>query len=164
MAKQVEVLETERLILRGIREDDAAEIVKWRSDPGVYRYFKNPKKITIESHLDWYHTRYLQDENRMDWMCIVKETGEKIGVFGLVLSQEEAEVNYLLAPEAQHKGYAREVISVLIAFTNRTLRKKRVTAEIHHFNYASVKLVENLGFKLSTEEDEFLLYKIGERP
>ena len=158
MAKQVEELETERLILRGIREDDAPEIVKWRSDPEVYRYFKNPHRITIEEHMHWYHDRYLLDENRIDWMCIEKATGNKAGVFGLVLDEEKTEINYLLAPQVQHKGYAREIIGFLFFYSHILFDTNTVIAEIHKKNYPSIALVENLGFVLTGAKDDFLIY------
>ena len=158
MAKEVEILQTERLILRGIREDDASEIVKWRSDPEVYCFFKNPQKITIESHLNWFRTNYVQDESRYDWICLEKETGKKVGVFGLVLSNEKAEVNYLLASEAQHKGYAREAIGSLITYSHNLFDAKKVFAEIHKDNFPSIALVEKLGFVLTEAEENFLIY------
>ncbi len=158
MAKKVEELQTDRLILRGIREEDAPEIVKWRSDPEVYQYFKNPQKITIESHLNWFHTNYLQSENRFDWMCLEEETGKKVGVFGVVLSNEDVEINYLLASEAQHKGYAREAIGSLITYSHNLFDTKKVFAEIHKDNYPSIALVEKLGFVLTETEANFLIY------
>ena len=49
MASNPERLRTERLILRGINETDAIEIVEWRSDPEVYRYFKECRNCIIHS-------------------------------------------------------------------------------------------------------------------
>ena len=46
MASNVETISTERLLLRGIDESDTAEIVKWRSNPEAYKYFKDPHEIT----------------------------------------------------------------------------------------------------------------------
>ncbi len=158
MAKEVEELQTERLILRGIREEDAPEIVRWRTDPEVYRFFKNPQKITIESHLNWFRTNYLQDENRFDWICLEKETGNKIGVFGLVLRDDYAEINYLLAPEAQHKGYAREAIRCNISFVKVKYNLKKFVAEIHEDNSSSISLVEKLEFEYSRNNGSFLVY------
>lgn len=157
MAKQVEELETERLILRGIREDDAPEIVKWRSDPEIYRYFKNPHKITLEEHLQWFHDRYLPDENRLDWMCIEKATGNKIGVFGLIIEGNEAEINYLLAPEAQHKGYASEAIECQILFIEKN-NINRVIAEIHGENLPSIALAKRLGLNFLKSENHFVIF------
>ncbi len=45
MAKNVAELESERLILRGITEDDAPEIVEWRSDSEAYKFLRSPYRI-----------------------------------------------------------------------------------------------------------------------
>ncbi len=85
MAKNVAELESERLILRGITEDDALEIVEWRSDPEAYKFFRSPHRITMDEHLAWFRNNYLSNDNRLDWMCFEKSSGSKIGVFGSVV-------------------------------------------------------------------------------
>ena len=85
MAKNVAELESERLILRGITEDDAPEIVEWRSDPQAYKFFRSPHRITMDEHLAWFRNNYLSNDNRFDWMCFEKSSGSKIGVFGSVV-------------------------------------------------------------------------------
>lgn len=85
MAKNVAELESERLILRGITEDDAPEIVEWRSDPEAYKFFRSPHRITMDEHLAWFRNRYLSNDDRFDWMCFEKSSGSKIGVFGSVV-------------------------------------------------------------------------------
>ena len=157
MAKEVEELQTKRLILRGIREEDAPEIVKWRSDPEVYRYFKNPQKITIESHLNWYYHNYLLDESRFDWICVDKQTEKIIGVFGLNYNGNNAEVNYLLVPEAQHKGYAQEAINCLISHA-RNYNVKTIIAEIHKDNSPSIALAERMRFVYVKNNENFMIF------
>ena len=104
--KNIPELHTERMILRGIEEGDASDIVRWRGDSEVYRYFKFPHQITMEEHLNWYQHRYLSNPDRLDWIGVVAEDGRKAGVFGLAMDEDTAEVSYLLAPETQHRGYA----------------------------------------------------------
>lgn len=159
LGKIINTIETERLLLRGITEDDAAEIVEWRTDPAVYKYFKNPHKITIEEHLKWYYESYLFDDTRFDWLCTEKDTGEKIGVFGLIRKGNIAEVNYLLSPSAQHKGYAAEGIQRLIQFSVEVWDIHQIIAEIHKDNKASIALVERLGFSRKSD-GEFVVYLI----
>jgi len=160
MARDLEIIQTDRLILRGINEEDTYEIVKWRSDPEVYRFFKNPHQISVKEHLAWYNNSYLVNEDRFDWMCIEKATGGKVGVFGLAKTSDCVEVNYLLAPEAQHKGYAAESIEGIIRYARKKWHVKRVVAEIHRDNTPSLALVQGMGFKMSAQKDEFVLYAI----
>lgn len=161
MASNPEKIQTERLILRGINETDAPEIVEWRSDPNVYRFFKSPHKITVKEHFNWYNNKYLFDENRFDWMCIEKTTGKKIGVFGLIRDGDSVELNYLLAPDAQHKGYACEAIKHIMKYAVEKWHSERVVAEIHKNNMPSIALVKKLGFELLYTKGEFSSYGIG---
>ena len=158
MAKNVAELESERLILRGITEDDAPEIVEWRSDPEAYKFFRSPHRITMDEHLSWYRNNYLSNNNRFDWICVDKSSGRKIGVFGAVRDGKTAEVNYLLAPYAQHKGYALEAVKMVIEYVRSELHIKRVAAEIHRDNAPSIALAERTGFTLESESGDFLLY------
>ena len=159
--KDISELHTERIILRGIDESDAEEIVRWRGDPEVYRYFKAPHQITLTEHLDWYHYQYLTSPDRMDWIGLLAENGRKIGVFGLVFDGDAAEVSYLLAPEAQHFGYAVEAVRELIRFAFST-GIRQVTAEIHRENSASLNLARRLGFRQMDHKGDFLIYGIEE--
>ena len=158
MCKELSVVTTERLILRGITEEDSRDIVLWRANPEVYQYFKSPKALTIQDHLDWLHNIYAASDNRFDWMCLEQQTGRHVGVFGLVRKEGEAEVNYLLAPSAQHRGYGYEAVKRLILFANRTWNTKRFIAEIHSQNLASLKLIEKLGFVEEARNGNFILY------
>lgn len=158
MAQNIEIIETERLLLRGIDVADAEQIVNWRSKPDVYMYFKSPHQITLDEHLNWYSTSYLSNANRFDWMCVEREKKDRIGVFGLYKDQESAEVNYLLDPRAQHKGYATEAIRALIEYAFEKWGSKRILAEIHKENKASIELVKRLGFRVVSQDNIFVVY------
>lgn len=158
MAIVTDIIETERLRLRGIDGTDAPLIAAWRGDPAVYRYFKNPRKITEEEHLRWYRERYLPDEAREDRMCLT-EDGERIGVFGLIREGDEAEVSYLLAPEARGKGYASEAVNGLLRYAKETWGIRRATAEIHKDNGPSLALARRLGFTPAGETGDFIIFE-----
>ena len=160
MARNLDIINTERLTLRGIKEEDTPEIVCWRVNPDVYSFFKSPRRINIEEHLNWYHNLYLDNNNRFDWMCIEKTTNKKIGVFGLMRNRDTVEVNYLLAPEAQHKGYASESIDSLIKYAKEKWNITKFIAEIHKDNTPSIALIKRLGFTLERNSDDFVIYGI----
>ncbi|MBR1906634.1 MAG: GNAT family N-acetyltransferase [Clostridiales bacterium] len=160
MAQGFDTIETGRLLLRGIDESDAELIVEWRSVPDVYRFFKSPHKITFDEHMNWYRNSYLKNSERFDWICIEKESKRRIGVFGLIRDGDKAQINYLLAPEGQHKGFAAEAVSKLIEYATEKWNCKQVVAEIHRNNKPSLALVVKLGFKKVSEDEQFEIYGI----
>ena len=146
--KEVPVLYTARLTLRGIVEEDTHVIVALRSDPNVYKFFVSPHQITEEEHLTWYKHSYLSNGNRIDWITF-DTASNLVGVFGVKREDEnsaEAEVSYILSPEQYGKGYASEAVKRLIQFCRDEWKCKYVTAEVHKDNNDSIRFAEKLGF------------------
>ena len=160
--KIVPKIKTERVVLRGIIELDTDFIVAWRGNPNVYPYFRFPHVLTKKEHLQWFYSRYCLDYNRYDWMAIEKQTEKPIGLFGLHKNQEEPEeieINYLLAEEAQGKGYAKEVVEELIKWAKKQWNAKMIFAEIHCKNNASLNFIEKMKFTKDRAVGEFFIYK-----
>lgn len=149
MVHKIDKIETERLLLRGIDESDAETIVLWRSVSNVYKYFKASHQISLDEHLNWYWNRYLSNNDRFDWMCIERKDKQRIGVFGMVRKGDKAEVNYLLAPEAQHKGYASEAIQNMIGYAQKKWNTKQIVAEIHEEKYAFYYISSETWFQIN---------------
>ena len=68
------------------------------------------------------------------------------------------EINYMLKPEARHKGYASEAVRRIIDYVRSEFHVKRFIAEIHKDNLPSVALAERNGFTLESSSGDFLLY------
>lgn len=160
--KIVPELETERLVLCDIEEKDTSRIVRWRSNPEVYRYFLLQHPLTKEEHLNWFYNSYINDCNRYDWMARKKEDGQAVGVFGVKRESEQArnaEVSYILSPEHQGMGYASEAVEKVIQFAKECWKCQKVTAEIHIENKRSIGLVERLGFSFLSSSREFCVFE-----
>lgn len=159
--KEVPVLQTARLTLRGIIEEDTHVIVALRSDPKVYKYFFSPHQITEEEHLAWFYNNYIYNEDRMDWSAF-DTAGNLVGVFGVkrkTKNSKEAEVSYLLSPDQYGKGYASEAIKRLIQFCREVWKCAYVTAEVHENNIDSIRFAEKLDFQIEAQNGVFLFYK-----
>lgn len=159
MIKEFKGIYTDSLLLRQINEKDSDFIVNMRSDYEVYRYFKFPHKISLKEHNNWYYNNYLNDSDRLDCVCIKKDTNEKIGVFGLIRKNNWIEINYIIKNEFRHKGYAKKIIKVLLEHLAYKNDVEGVIAEIHKDNSASIKLVESLGFQKQEITGNFIIYK-----
>lgn len=161
MAKVAPIIETERLILRGIEIGDTEDIVKWRSDKRIYQYFLAPHAISKEEHIKWYNTVYLEDERRIDWICLKKDTREVIGVFGIKRSNtqaEKGEISYLLSPEFRNCGFGREAVGGVIQWCE-TCGINEVIAVIHEGNKKSIEFIRSFGFRQSDTKGSFLIYE-----
>ena len=151
---------TMRITLRELDASDATNIVEWRSRPEVYKYFKSPHAITRKEHMDWYNNYYLKDNNRFDYMLIMKETKEPLGVFGIkyLPDAESVEISYLIKRDAQGKGYAKEAVQLLISIAQEKWNCKKIVAEIHKDNVASIRFIKKQNFVLEKQHQDFILF------
>ena len=159
--KKVPVLQTARLIMRGITEEDTRAIITLRSDPNVYKYFVSPHQITEEEHLSWFKNNYIFNEDRLDWIAFDMAV-RLVGVFGVKRDNKdskEAEVSYILAPQQYGKGYASEAVNCLIQFCREEWKCVCVTAEVHEENSDSIRFAEKLGFAIELKNGSFFCLK-----
>lgn len=153
-------IKTERLFLREISEDDTSKIVEWRSDPEIYKLFLNPHKLTVQEHTSWFHNEYINNQNRIEWICYIDDL--PIGVFGIKrknCKSKDAEVSYLVDSKVRQNGYAREAVIGILVWAADRWEITRVIAEIHRSNISSKRFIEKLGFKNVEKTGEFLIYR-----
>ena len=156
---KIDPLTTKRCLIREIETADTEQIVLWRSDPNVYKYFKYPVKIDHNHHLKWFKDSYLPNENRIDFIAILKESNKKIGLFGINrLDNESAELSYLLDNDYHGKGFASEIIGELEDFFSKKWGIKLFLAEIHKDNVKSIKFIEKIGYVKLESRKYFSIY------
>ena len=151
---------SDRLNYREITLEDAPLIVKWRSDPSVYKYFTRPHKITVDEHVNWFNNSYKNDSNRIDFMALDRD-GKPVGIFGIRRDDSapfEAEVSYIIDPEFYGQGYGSEGVRWLVSKCGEIWNCRAVTAEIHKDNVSSVNLVKKLGFTEQKTNGNFVIY------
>lgn len=154
-------LKTKRLILQGITSEDADRIVRWRSDRSVYRYFQAPHKLSKEEHMAWYENKYVTDDDRFQWVGIRKDTGEKIGVFGVKrdrIIRQEAEISYLLDKQSRRFGFAGEAVQRIMEWC-MDHGMTSLKAMVHEENEDSIRFIERMGFCKNGQSGCFILYR-----
>lgn len=152
--------ENEEVVLREISADDAGLIVRWRSDPDVYRFFKNPRKITLEEHLAWFDRCYLPDADRFDFI-VLTPNGDPVGTVSAVWEPEAhcVEVSYLICPEHRRKGWARKALRAVCGFSLGRWPVREFVAVVHRQNHASMSFIQGQGFAREKEAGPFFIYR-----
>lgn len=151
---------TQRLWLREIDESDAETIVRLRSNPKYYRYFLNPRKLSVDEHLKWYKMNYVNNPDRLDWLAIDDENGSIVGLFGMKkVESNVAEVSYLLSDNQRRKGYASEAVIEMIKWVCRNWGITTFIANIHYENFVSITFIEKLQFKKAERNGNFIIYR-----
>jgi len=102
------------------------------------------------------------DRNAGDFIIVRIEDNQPVGrvrYFHLNMLNRAAELGYIVAPDEQNKGYAKEGLKLLIDYLFSHLNLNKVYAQTATFNKTSIKLLESLNFKLAGTLRQHHYYK-----
>ena len=113
------VLQTSRLLCRPLTENDWTFFLTLQQNPDVMRFVADARteeeiRTAFDSRLpEWF-------PGSPHWLCLLlcdKTSGAPLGVTGYIQESNEcAEVGFLLAPEAQGKGYGAESLHAVCEY------------------------------------------------
>ncbi|MEG0592030.1 MAG: GNAT family N-acetyltransferase [Coprobacillus sp.] len=149
------ILETERLILRELQQDDFLDLSEILQDPEVvYAYEHAFNNKDVQEWIDRQRMRYKKYGFGL-WAVVLKSTGEMIGQAGLTIQpykqQEVLEIGYLLKKKFWHQGYAIEATMGCKQYAFYKLDEKKVYCIIKADNHSSIKVAMNLGMNIEAE-------------
>ncbi len=143
-------LETERLVLRKLTDDDAAELFVYASDPQVARFVVWHPHQTLEdsrafigSVLDAYRRGEVAP-----WGLEHRQDGRLVGTCGFIAwhaAHRKAEVGYAMARPYWGQGLMAEAVRAVIAFGFERMQLLRVEALCELPNLASARVLEKVG-------------------
>jgi RimJ/RimL family protein N-acetyltransferase len=146
-------LETPRLRLTAITEDDAEEMAVVLSDPRLHEYIGGTPLGALElraQYRRWSAGSGNPDEVWLNWVVRLRATGEAIGFVQATVSRQAggrlaAEVAWVTGVPWQGRGFAAEAAGALVAWLAR-VGVVDVTACIHPRHRASERVAERVGF------------------
>ncbi len=145
------VLQTERLHLRELNEEDAKEIFFLRSDAGVLKYLgRAPAQIIEEAFTFIKMIKENQQNNEgILWAVTLKDDNKLIGTLGfwnLTKQHYRAEIGYVLNPEFHGKGIMHEALAKVLDHGFSLMKLHSVEANVNPKNAASIKLLKKNNF------------------
>ena len=156
-------LETNRLILREITEQDTEAIFKNYSDPEVAKWFFEHPLSDIEQAREFvraFKAEFVQGGG-LTWVIEHKQLSACIGTCSCALleSGDRVEMGFDLAKEHWNKGLMSEALSSIIEYGIDTLGLSTIEAHAYSTNARALRLLSKLGFKLVkvTEQDHFFV-------
>ena len=146
------MIETKRLILRRMNENDAGALLDIFSDPVAMRYFG----VTFDrAGMDKWVRQNLEHEKRHGFSLltvILKDSGEIIGDCGLETDQIEGRaivgVGFDFRRSCWGKGYATEAASAILRHVFTQFKFDSVAAWIDPANIPSLRVAERIGMTL----------------
>ncbi len=144
-------LESDRIVLRPWRENDAAALYKYASDPEVGPRAGWPPHKSIKESLEIIRTVFHSDTT---WAIVLKETGEPIGAMGYMISDgnllpsrsDEPLVGYWVGKPFWNQGICTEALQLMLDHIRETTDIRSLIGSHFIDNPASGRVMEKCGF------------------
>jgi [ribosomal protein S5]-alanine N-acetyltransferase len=147
---ELELIETDRLVLSGWRMDQVEDLVRLHGDPEISRYFtadglpwtREKCAVRLAEWIEQFAQR------RMGKLRVVRKSdGAMVGRagFGLHGPTGEPEIGYALFPEFQGHGYAIEAASALRDWIFRDTKWGHFIGFADVRNGASLRILRRIG-------------------
>lgn len=145
-------LQTERLLLKEITNEDAVVLYNMRSNPEIMKYVDRPAPNDLNEILELIEKmRVMKSKGEgISWGIFKKENPKlkigNIGLFRIIAEHYRAEIGYMLQQEEQQKGIMFEAMQAVIKYGFEEVNLHSIEANINPENTASQKLLEKAGF------------------
>lgn len=150
------ILETERLLMREMRHEDAEALFDMDSNPNVHTYLWQKPYTTIDdihTYIEMVRKQY-ERNNIGRFSTIIKATNELIGWTGIKYIDDHVEngktnfydYGYRLNEKHWNKGYATEASKAWLDYGFNQMNIKEMNAYTHFDNGASNHVLQKVGF------------------
>jgi len=166
------ILETERLLLRTLDQNDAPFYLRLVNEPTWLQYIGNRGVTTLEQArmaIENGPMQMFRQYGHCLYLVQLKQGGDPIGLCGLLKrdSLDDIDLGYALLPEYVGCGYTVEAASAVLQYAFSALDKRRVVAIVASENVKSMRVLERLGMQferlvsVDTQTAQVRLYAIA---
>jgi RimJ/RimL family protein N-acetyltransferase len=146
------IIETDRLILRRLSTDDAEFIHDLYNQPSFLQFIGDRGIRTLDDARDFLSKKLIESYERFGfglYLTLLKENDIPIGICGLVRREalEDVDVGFAFLPQYWSHGYAFESAYAVLAYAKDTLEIKRIAGITTVDNHGSIHVLEKLGLK-----------------
>ncbi|EGU61515.1 GCN5-related N-acetyltransferase [Vibrio nigripulchritudo ATCC 27043] len=144
-------IETERLILRALSENDAQDLYNIFSDHQVMKYWNCAPWDGLDVATQFIKTsrESMNNNKELTLGIYLKDSGKLLGkimLFNLEQESRRAEIGFGISRNFWGKGVVFEAASAVVEYAFNSLELRRIEAEIDPLNVASGNALERLGF------------------
>jgi [ribosomal protein S5]-alanine N-acetyltransferase len=155
------IIETERLILRHLRVEDAEDLYRIYSDPETVKFMGQGSASVEETrgHIQNHIEKYYNHHGFGLWATVLKENNGLIGRCGLLYQdiegRKDPELAYLLDSNFWGQGLATEAAQAIIKIGFDQYNFTRIIAVIKPQNTASIRVAQKVGMNYEREIASF---------
>lgn len=146
------ILETERLTLREFSATDAKFILLLLNTPTWLKFIGDKNVHNIQEAEDYLTNGPMASYKKNGfglWLVQLKESGEPIGMCGLIKRDylDYVDIGFALMPEYEGLGYGFEMAGATMSYSRKILKIEKVVAITDENNEASIKLLNKIGLQ-----------------
>jgi ribosomal-protein-alanine N-acetyltransferase len=153
------ILITERLTLRQLVISDEQEIFTLRSDREINRYLDRQVSNTIEDARNFINkvNENINKNDSLYWAITLSDKNIFVGTICLFSFSDEnskCEIGYELLTNFQGRGIMTEAVEKVIDYAFNEIKVQKIEASLHRDNQSSIRLLDKLSFRNSSEPDK----------
>lgn len=139
--------------LRAIEEADLPQLLAWRNQPELRRYFRESRELNSTLQRKWFDTAVNADPATRMFAIVDIKSGELLGACGLCYIDwvnGTADFSIYIGADGRYidDKLAPDAARLMIAYGFDELRLHRLWAEIYSFDAPKQRFFETLGFLL----------------
>jgi RimJ/RimL family protein N-acetyltransferase len=133
-----------RFLLRFIKKEDAACLLRWANDQETRRNSFSQRMISKEEHLNWFEKK-MNDSNVLMFMMEVDETPAGHIRYERI-APNEALLSFVVSPSFRGMGLGQKMVHLSRGIVLKEWEGIRVKAEVMLKNKSSIHVFEKLAF------------------
>lgn len=168
----MKILDTERLTLRELTEEDAGFMLKLLNEPSFLQFIGDRGVRTVEDARRYLREGPINSYKRFGfglYRVELRDAQTPIGICGLVKREalDDVDIGFAFLPAFWSKGYAFESAAAVMRYAQDVIGLNRIAAIVSPDNDRSIGVLNKLGLRferlITWPEDgsELKLYAIG---
>ncbi len=138
-----------RILLRRIADSDAQSIYEHAQDREVSKYLSRVPYPFYLKHAKAFIREVGNKKGQYHFAIILKENKKLIGLIAVhhvSRKHRKALIGYWIGKKYWRRGFGTEALKLILDFSFKRLKLRRIAAKVMHPNVASSKLLEKAGF------------------
>ena len=139
--------------LRAIETHDLPQLLAWRNDPRLRRYFREVRKLNLTQQRQWFDTKVNNDPATRMFAIVERARQRLLGACGLCYIDwvnRSADFSLYIGADDLYidERFAPDAAVTMIGYAFDELGLHRLWSEIYAFDAPKQRFFESLGFSL----------------